>query len=775
MRLVAIAAIALGLLGGPVPTSAWAQTEDGATETAVPDDLVRAIELEGLRRVDPAGVRSRIYSQVGKRLDRGRLSEDVKRIYRLGYFKDVQVEGRGHEGGGLIVVFRLTERPTISEILYDIKGDSVTKEEVEKVVDLKKYAILDEAAVQANLHKIEELYVEEGHFLVATSYSVEDAGQNAVKVTLHVDEGVKVQVRHIQLVGNGQIPSEELRRILLTQEGGFFSFMSGGGQFNEASFDQDMQRIQYYYLTKGFVQVSVDQPVVTLSPDKRYMTITIRIHEGVQYRVGKVDVEMADDEWLVTREELLERVTFKKGDLFDYAVMQKDVGRLGDVFRDRGYANATVTTGHNLDAERRSVDFRYTVQKGDLVYFNRIEIRGNRGTRDKVIRRELKIAEGELYSASKLRLSRQRVGVLGFFEDIQLTPKATDRVDRMDIDIDVRERSTGTFQLGAGFSSLESFILTAQIAKQNFLGRGQTLSAQATLSGIRQLFSLSFYEPYFLDSRVTFAFDLFNYQEDFIDFLRLRTGGTMSWGYRLTDDLSVSLTYTLESVDAEIRGTSIPLSLTHQSGRTSSLRGTVAYDSRDNRLFPTRGNYTTLSTEVANAIFGSQNDFDRYIARTRFYVPLPLGLVFKTNTTFGYVTSPDATAIPLFERFFVGGIFTVRGFDRNSIGEQLLIADHPDEELRPFTVGGTREFIQNCELEIPIFPEVGIRGVLFFDAGNAWGDPDTVDLTKLHTSAGLGFRWHSPVGPLRFEWGWPLRPRPGDRPMVFEFTIGNSF
>lgn len=741
------------------------------------DTTVRGIEVIGLQRIDRAGVRAKIYTQVGRPLDAARLTDDVKRIYKTGFFDDVQVAERPHPDGGVVLLIRVVERPTIVELEYDVKGKAVDLDEIKKVVDLKLFSTLDEAAIQQNLAKIRELYNEEGHFLVSTHYTVAPRPQNGVRVTLHVDEGEKVEVRHVHVVGNDAVADSEIKAVLATREGGWFSFLTKSGQFKRELFEQDVQRIQLLYLSKGYIEAAVESPIVTLSPDKRSMSISIRVSEGALYTVGSTRVEMEDGKWLVEQSELESKIELKPGDVFDWTKMQSDAQRVGDVFRDLGYANASVTNGHKLNEEDRTLELIYTVQQGDPVYFRRIEIRGNKSTRDKVIRRELKVAEGELYNASRLKLSQRRIGTLGFFEpeSIQVTPMPTDRPDQMDVVVDVKERNTGTFQVGAGFSSLESFVLTAQISKENFLGRGQTLSAQALFSGIRQQFSLSFFEPYFFDSRLTFAFDVFNFRDDFVDFTRNRTGGNLSWGYRLTDELSLSLTYTLENVNADIRGTQIPLELTRQSGLTSSLRATVTWDSRDNRLFPTRGNFTTLSAETASKYFGSDNEFTRLVGRTRFYVPLPLGLVFKTNATLGWVTSPEASPIPFYERFFVGGIFTVRGFERNSIGQQLYIADNPDEGLRPFNIGGTKELILNAELEIPIFLELGIRGVLFFDAGNAWGDNELFKPYQLRTSAGFGFRWQSPVGPLRFEWGFPLKPKKGEDRMVFEFTIGNSF
>ncbi len=769
--LALVALITAAALESPM---ASAQAPPGQLMTPV----VRGIEISGVVRVDRAGVRAKIYTQVGRNLDPERLSADVERIYQMGFFDDVQVGASNHPDGGIVLTYHVVERPTVVEIAYDLRGDAVSEDEVEKVVDLKRFSILDEAAIRFNLQKIEELYVEEGHFLVETSHRVDPvpaARGGGVKVILIVDEGRKVEVRRVDIVGNEHLKDVDIEAVLATREGSWFSFMTKSGQFKEELFDQDLQRIQLFYLSKGFVQVQVEQPIITLSADKRSMSIEIRVHEGPRYKIAGVDLDMDDGQWLIEREELEETLGLGVGDTFDWLKMQADSQAIGDAFRDRGYANANVVNGHDLDEEAHTLRLKYMVDKGQPVFFRRIVIRGNKSTRDKVVRRELKVAEGELYSASKLKRSERRAGVLGFFESVTVTPQPTSRPDQMDVFVDVKERNTGTFQVGAGFSSLESFVLTAQIAKENFLGRGQTLSAQALLSGIRQQFSLSFFEPYFLDSRWTFAFDVFNFRDDLVDFTRLRTGGNLSWGYRFTDDLSLSLTYTVERVNADIRGTSIPINLTRQSGRTSSLRSTMTWDSRDNRLFPSRGNYTTLSLEQADSMFGSENEFTRGVARTRFYFPLFWDLVFKTNTTLGWVTSPAGEPIPFFERFFVGGIFTVRGFDRNSIGQDLHVGDHPDSVLRPFTIGGTKELILNVELEVPIFAEVGIRGVAFFDAGNAWGDTEPLAPLDLRSSAGFGFRWHSPVGPLRFEWGFPLRPQEDEDPMVFEFTIGNSF
>jgi len=773
----------LALMALPTTVSPVRAEETPWLELIDEEPDVHEIIIDGLIRVDGANVREKIYTQTGRPLDRSRVSEDVKRVFEMTFFEDVKVFQRPHAAGGISLRFVVTERPTITAIEYELDGTAVDRDDIVKVVDVKVRDILDESRLRTNVNKISELYVEDGHFLADASYRLERRA-DGVRVTFVVHQGESVEVRRVDIVGNVEVPSEEIKAILGTREGGWFSFLSKSGEFKRVLFDQDLQRIQYYYLTKGYVQIQVGEPRVMLATDRKSMEIIIPLQEGPRYRSGLMELVMVDGDWLLEESDIRKAMGLKEGEWFDYGQMQNDVQTIAGMYRDRGYANATVATDHKVDAETKTFGVVFRIQKGAPVTVRRIEIRGNRDTRDQVIRREIKIEEGDIYSGSAVRRSRSRILATGFFEPpkgpgddggVKIDMRPTGDKDTVDLVVTVKEKQTGTFQVGAGFSSLESFILTAQISKENFLGRGQTLSANLTLSGIRQLYSISFFEPYFLDTPVTFAFDLFNFQEDFVDFTRLRTGGNLSLGYRFTDSLTLSGTYTLESVDATLRRTSIDIAKLRQSGLTSSLRGTLSFDTRNNRLFPTGGQFSTLSAELATRYLGSQNEFWRVVARSRWYFPLVLGAVLRLNGQFGWVQGLGDVPVPLFERFFVGGIFTVRGFQRNSIGERLYLSSQSDGSLDPITIGGTKQLILNIEIEFPILTDIGIRGVVFFDAGNAWGADQPLNPTHLRTSAGFGLRWNSPVGPLRFEWGYPLSLRADERAAVFEFTIGNSF
>ena len=602
---------------------------------------------------------------------------------------------------------------------------------------------------------------------------------NQVLVVFDVVERAEVKVREVQLLGNDGVPDEDIKAVLRTQEGSVTALLGKGGNFKPENLDMDVQIIQYLYLTRGYIQAKVDDPIVSLSPDMKYITVAIRIHEGPQFKVGKVSIEGDSVE---PADKLMPLVALKPGDIFNYALVQQDGGKLRDAQKNAGYAHATVENSSQPDMDKRTVDWVYRVQKGKKCYFGQIMMAGGSSTRDKVIRRELVMIEGDLYSEQKLQQSQARIQRLGYFEKVEIKTRSTALPQVLDVVVEVKERTTGQFQVGMGFSSLDNFIASMQIAKDNFLGRGQRISVQGQLSSIRSVFQASFFEPYFWDSKVTFSLDLYRFDQLYTDFSRTSTGGGFSWGYRLSDTLILDLGYTGESVTSKIGGitgrTDVPISSYFGGGFTSSLRGSLSYDSRDDRMFPTTGWFATGTAEWAADWLGSQNQFSRISARIRRFFPLPLDGVLRFNLVAGSIAAPAGSVVPLFERYFIGGIFNVRGFNRNTLGPQIAIpsSGDPAASLSPFTIGGTKQIYLNNEIEIPIIKApMNLRGLLFFDVGNAFGETEKISPAAMRMSFGWGVRWFSPVGPLRFEWGVPIAPKATEQPLVFEFTIGNSF
>lgn len=764
-------------------------------EAAAEGDVVDEIGVSGQRRVDAESVLNQVRLKVGTPISLEALGEDIRRIYKLGFFDDVKVDATRTAEGRVIVTYVVTEKPAVTEIAYE-GHDEVELEDIQGVVNIKPNAVLDLSEVRANAEKIRVLYAEKGFFLAEVTHDVQidPATPESARVVFKINEYAKVEVRRVTFLGNANIPDAELKNIMATREGDWGSFLTSFGAFKEEAFQQDIQRITAYYYDQGYVQVKVKRPVVRLSRDKRYLYITVAIEEGEKFKVG--DVELQGD-FIIPKEELRAKVVIEPNSTFSVTTMRRDIETLRREYMDAGYAYVNVNQLTRVRDRDRAVDIAYDIQKGSKVFVRRIEVVGNTKTRDKVIRRELGIEEGELFSQTKIEASKARVTRLGFFERVEVTTQRAEADDVIDVRVEVSERPTGTFQVGAGFSSLESFILNAQISQNNLFGRGQTLSFQAQVSSIRSLFNVQFAEPYFLDSKWSFGFDLYNFDYLFQDFARQSRGGNLSFGYPLTDELRANMTYKLEDVELRPGGrsgrNSRQVGNIFRGGLTSSVQGGLSFDNRDNRLFPTKGTYSSATVEWADDnVTGSQIEFLKYDGETRWYFPLVWEFVLRLNVEAGYVQSTDPNKpVPLFERYYVGGPTTVRGFDRFSLGPSRLVAgdtNDPGTSGFDFGIGGNKRLILTAEVEFPILTAIGIKGVVFADAGNAFddgvpltlaldlfGDPANDYSDVLRTSVGLGFRWFSPIGPLRFEWGVPLARLRDEKPLVFDFSIGNAF
>jgi outer membrane protein insertion porin family len=769
---------------------------------AAADGVVRAVRVEGNRRVGADAIRGAISHKPGSPFDARAVGKDIKAVMKLGFFSDVVVEMEGSEDAP-VLVYRVVELPTVRETRVT-GNEALGKDELKDLVGVKAGGVLDRAAVQRDVKKLQEKYVEKGYFLAEVTSRVDEQPENQVDVIYRVNEQAKVQVKEVRFIGNARVAADDLVGVMQTRAGSYLSFLSSMGTFQVEALERDLQNLQATYLDRGYVTVKIGRPSVALSPDKRHIYVTIPVEEGERYRIGAVKFA---GELLGQEQRLREIVKTRAGEWFSRGDVGQDLFAVGDVYKDLGHAYANVTPLTDTDAATRIVDLTFEVQPGPPTTFERIEVVGNDKTRDKVIRRELRIFEGERFSGTGLRTSKQRVNALGFFETVEITTKRGSADDTVIATVEVKERPTGTFQVGAGFSSYENFILTGQISQQNFFGWGQTLSLQIQWSSVRQLGQIQFVEPYFLDTRWTFAFDLYMTEGIYTTFTRRSVGGSMTWGYELSglagwwgfakhlEDMRLFATYTNERVDVSTDNPSPIARERFNSGTTSSVRLSLQWDKRDNRIFPTGGFFLSTSAEAAppflapSSLFGERvNLFTRYGVDARYYHPLFWGLVARGKLTLGLIRDWDADhQVPISELFYVGGINSVRGYRYLSISPRQSVpaGPTPDSGLTEIAVGGDKQAILNLEVEFPLFKAVGVRGVLFADFGNSFAPGEFSDPSvswSLYKSVGFGFRWFSPIGPLRFEWGFPLNRRTNpvtgvveDDAVDFQFTIGNFF
>jgi outer membrane protein insertion porin family len=764
---------------------------------------IEGIEIHGNHRIEFDAIRLQVGSKVGQPLDVAQLRADERAIWKLGVFGDLRVMTEVTPTGGVRLAFEVEELPAIRKVL--VAGHhELGLDKINDVLELRRDAIASLAAIRKDRDRIAALYLEHGYSLSTVDLQLVPAGSGEVDVVFTVDEHGKIRVRDVAFTGNHAISDDELRATLTTRPAGALSVLDGSGTYRLAALERDLAILTARYLDGGFATVKIGTPSLRLSRDKTFMHVTIPIDEGPRFEFGTIDVT---GDLLGSPASHLARIASRTGATFSRSEVERGRKALETYYQDQGFASVNVVPRMHLDLANRRVPLTFEIVRGKRTYVERIHIRGNSKTRDKVIRRELRIAEGELFNGSRIEASRRHILALGYFENVVVSTTRGSSDEFLEINVEVHERRTGTFQIGAGYSSAQGPIVQGQVSYDNFLGRGESVALQAQLSGLRRMFTFRFVEPYFLDTRWTFAFDLYNTSIGLGAFSRNATGGALTWGRPLSDHASASLTYRIEDVGitsgsggiANLGARATPLAAFNtanllRGGRTSSVRGTFGWDSRDNRLIPTEGWHATAFAEYAGRITGSENQFVRWGGFARRYHRLGGPFVLRLNGELGVTTSLDGRGVPLSERYLLGGITDLRGYATRSLGPHLA-AQHPGDvghALDPLQLGGNLQVIGNAEIEFPLVKKLGLSGVAFFDLGNAYNlegrfcsstssagsdacVPPSGMLGGLRKSVGFGVRWLSPIGPLRLEWGIPLDLKRGEKPAGLEFTIGTSF
>ena len=727
--------------------------------------LIDSVHIKGNKRIETDAILAAIESQNGTPFDPGTLDKDLRSIYQMGFFEDIQIDAQDSPGGKT-VTFKVVEKPSIGKIKF--KGNKkIDRKDLMETLGIKKYSILNRKAIKDSIERLKDLYHQKGYYNVEITEKIEDLPKNEVAIIYQIKEGSKVYIRKINFVGNVKVTDDDLKDLMETSEKGFFSFLTESGHMDRKELERDMFKIKSFYFNNGYIKIRVGDPEISFKKDEEGLIITININEGHQYAIGEVSIE---GDIIKDVNELYQTLKITKEKVYNREVIRSDTLSLSEIHSDEGYAFVDVSPEIKEDDKEHKVDIIYRISKGKKVSFERILITGNDRTRDKVIRRELKIIEGGYFSGKKLKRSAQNLHRLGFFEKVDVNTKKGSSDEEMILDIHIEERQTGMLSIGAGYSSVEKVIGMLEISQNNLFGRGQSLSVRSSVSSRSTRYSLSFTEPWLFGRPLAAGIDLYDWEYEWDEYTKDSSGGKLRFGFPLGVDFTRgSVTYGYD--DAEISDVSETAAqdLRDMVGRsvTSSMTFGVSRDSRDRRFNPSKGSVNSLSIEYAGGILGGDNYFTKYRPRSAWFFPFFWDSAFSVQGRWGYVKQRPGGELPVYEKFKLGGMNTVRGFDHNSIS--------PVDPATGDRIGGEKMMVYNIEYRFPFVKEQGIVGVLFFDAGNVFTKDEAYTFSGIRRSAGGGIRWYSPVGPLRLEWGYNLDQKPGEASSNWEFTIGTPF
>jgi outer membrane protein insertion porin family len=725
---------------------------------------IDSVVVQGNKRVETDAILAVVESRKGESLDYDKLDKDLRAIYAMGYFKDVSVETE-NGAKGKIVIFKVVEKPSIGKITF-VGNKNEKSEDLMKESGIKLYSIYNPNEVKQSINKLKDYYRHDGYYTVEITDKVQDLPQNEVALTYDIKEGEKVYITKIEFVGNTKFTDSKLKDVMETGEKSLLSIFTKAGVLDKKRLETDAQRIAVFYQNQGYLRAKVGEPTVRYEPGQG-LIIKIEIIEGNQYFVNEVKLE---GDLIMPPEELLKKVQLVKPEPFSREIVRKDVLTLRDIYADDGYAYAEVAPLTREDDKNHTVDITYQITKGKKVRFERIDITGNTVTRDNVIRRELEVYEGDYFSGYGMKKSTENLNRLGFFEDAEFQTKKGSADDLMDLTVNVKEKPTGSFSLGAGYSGSEGATGIASVSQNNLFGTGQSLMASLRISTVSQFFDIRYNDPRMWDTQFSGGIDLIKWEYQYDSYTRDSYGGTARLGLPLGLDEYTrgSVSYVYDDTLIKDIASTAPFEIQEMEGWsvTSSMIFSVVRDSKDRPWNTRSGSYNLLSFQYAGGLLGGDIYFNRYEATTQWFIPFYWDSAFMVEGRWGYMQEREGRTIPSYQLYRIGGIATVRGYDQDSISPTAPNGD---------TIGGPKMMIYNFEYRFPLLKEQGVIGVVFFDMGNVFTQSENYTFTNIPKSAGGGFRWYSPLGPIRLEYGYILNRRPGDPTGNVEFQVGGNW
>jgi outer membrane protein insertion porin family len=732
---------------------------------------VRDIRVEGLQRIEPGTVFSYLPVKVGELMTEEKAQQALRALFATGFFRDVRLEVEND-----VLVVLVEERPAIAQI--DFSGirefDDETLRRVLRELGLAEGRTFDRALLDGAEQELKRQYLSRGRYAAEVQATVTPLERNRVGISFAVSEGEIAKIRSIRIVGARAFAEGDLLDLFSLRTPNWLSWYTKNDQYSRQKLTADIETLRAHYQNRGYLDFNVESTQVSITPDRRDIYITVNVTEGEKYTVS--DVQLAG-QMLVPREELEKLVRVKAGDVFSRERLTESTKAISDRLGNDGYAFANVNAVPQVDKDKRTVAFSIVIDPGRRVYVRRILIAGNTKTRDEVIRREMRQLEGAYYDASKIQLSKTRIDRTQYFKDVNVeTAPVPQSADQVDVNFTVEEKPTGSLLLGAGFSTVDRFVVSGSVSQSNVFGSGKFISAQVNSGKVNTNYSLSYLDPYYTVDGISQGFDVYLRRTDASSlsvgpYVTESLGGGLKFGYPLSEFDGISFGVNAEHVKLDTFSTSPQtyIDFVNQFGaKYTYAAGSVGWgrDTRDSALLPTRGLTTRASLEFA----GGDLRYYRLSLTHQWYRPLTRTLTLGLGGELGYVNGLGGKPVPFFKNFYAGGPGSVRGYRAFSLGPQDAAGN---------VLGGTRKVNGSAELLFPV-PGAGqdksLRLSAFIDAGQVYGKTEKFSLSELRYSAGVGLAWSSPFGPLRLSLAQPLNAKSGfDRTERLQLNFGAAF
>jgi len=728
------------------------------------DFRIFSIAPEGNTRIDSGAILRKISTKTGDIYDPRTLRNDLKSIYKMGYFNDVQIDVSDTPKGKKIL-FRVVEKPVIQSVVFE-GIDELKEEDVKDAANIKEHFILNPAKITAAEEAVEQLYKTKGFYNSKVETKINYPNDKGAIVHFVIEEGEKIYIKEISIEGNVTFDDDELLDQIETGEKSFLTWITQAGLLDMVKIKQDAARIVAFYNDHGFLEAKIGEPEIR--QEKEWIYLKFIREEGPRFRVGTVDFS---GDIIGTKEEMLDLLKIRREKYLSRKILREDILKLTDYYAESGYAFAGIRPATQKSPEGNRIDITFKIDKGELVYIDRITIKGNNRTRDNVIRRELTIAEGGVFDSKALRRSTQALQRLSYFEEVNITPEPSLDPDRMNVIIEVKEKSTGTFSIGAGYSSVDKLILMGQISENNFLGRGDTLAFSANVSGVSTRFNLAYTNPHLNDSALSWGADIFSTEREYDDYTKDSKGGGLRIGYPIWGQWKAYGNYSYTDTDLSdiAPNASFIIKESAKINITSAVKFSLVRDTRDRLYGASKGSKNVASIRYAGGPLGGDAEFTKVEGSTSWYFPMMFSTVFHVKGAAGQIFENEPGKLPVYERFYLGGMNSIRGFEYAKIS--------PIDPRTGDRIGGDKMWYTNVEVIFPLLKAQGITGVVFFDSGQVLNDDEDFGEINdsIKESAGLGVRWLSPMGPLVVVWGYNLDPLPDEDQSVWDFSIGGTF